>query len=132
KAGRGVSLPCGENDCGSRRFAAVIVCRYSRTGQLMASVFPNVSRPAAGSLLGRVLSGRGQQAPDDRLHAILTAIDDALQSGGSIDTMLGILEDSKRTLFEFLRAHFDSPVVAKALTLKVINICLAKQHFRTR
>jgi hypothetical protein len=79
----------------------------------MASVFPNVSRPEAGSLLGRLLTGRGQQAPDIRLHAILRAIDDALRIGGSIDTMLEVLEDSKRTLFEFLRTHCESPVAAK-------------------
>ena len=35
-------------------------------------------------------------------------------------------------VFDFFRAHCNSPVVAKALTLKAINICLAKQHFRAR
>ncbi len=41
------------------------------------------------------------------------------------------VEDSKRELYNRLLGHFPS-TVAKALTLKTLNICLAKYHFHAR
>jgi MoaA/NifB/PqqE/SkfB family radical SAM enzyme len=98
----------------------------------MASVFQDVTRPSAGRFLERVLTRAEHQAPEVRLHAVLAAIDDALRSGGPIDSAIDILEESKRAVFELLRPHCNSPAVAKALALKAINICRAKQHFHAR
>src|SRR4051812_45922385 len=42
------------------------------------------------------------------------------------------VEATKRALFGFLRGEFDDSVVAKALTVKVVNLLLAKRYFLAR
>ena len=56
-----------------------------------------------------------------RVHQILSGIED-----------LEAVEESKPALFHHLRKQLDSEVAAKAVTLKILNLCLAKIHFRAR
>jgi MoaA/NifB/PqqE/SkfB family radical SAM enzyme len=46
--------------------------------------------------------------------------------------MLETLDTAKPVLFERLRKHFEFPIEAKALTQKLLNLCLAKYHFLSR
>ncbi len=73
-----------------------------------------------------------RQAPDVRLGRMLSRIEDAIRGGTRLPAMLALLDDSRRAMFHCLRPQFDSPIVAKALTLKVLNLCLAKYHFLSR
>src|SRR5437016_283330 len=97
----------------------------------MASVISHLLRPDAADSSTRVAPDHTPSTDDARLYAILASIDDSLAQQRRVAELSDILEDSKRALFEFLRAHF-SPVTAKLLALKAINICLAKKHFRAR
>ncbi len=65
------------------------------------------------------------------LHAILAGIDCELLSSPRADAAIGILAKSKLELYACLRTRFPVPS-AQALTLKILNICLAKYHFRRR
>jgi MoaA/NifB/PqqE/SkfB family radical SAM enzyme len=67
-----------------------------------------------------------------RLCGILASVESKTQSRVSLNEMLDTLDASKLALFECLRRHFDSPLEAKALTQKILNLCLAKYHFRAR
>jgi MoaA/NifB/PqqE/SkfB family radical SAM enzyme len=61
----------------------------------------------------------------------LSRIDQELQHCQSADSAANILEKSKTDLYARLRARFDSPV-GQALTLKILNLCLARYHFQAR
>ena len=75
---------------------------------------------------------RPHSPSDVRLQKILENIAEHLQPCRPLDGVLRALDASKRALFSCLRDHFDSPLVAKALTLKIQNLCLAQYHFRAR
>ena len=62
---------------------------------------------------------------------ILSRINRELRHCQRADFAAIILEKSKRELYRGLRARFDS-VVGQALTLKILNLCLARYHFHTR
>src|SRR5260370_429821 len=66
-----------------------------------------------------------------RAHEILSVIDAAVRSRSPIEAVLEILDRSKHPLFDELRARFDS-IAAQALTLKILNLCLAKYDFLAR
>ena len=61
----------------------------------------------------------------------LSRIDQELRHCQRADSAASILEKSKTELYARLRARFDSPV-AQALTLKILNLCLARYHFHAR
>ena len=61
----------------------------------------------------------------------LSLIDRELRQCKRTDSAVSILDKSKPELFSRLRARFDSPV-AQALTLKILNLFLARHHFQTR
>ncbi len=63
--------------------------------------------------------------------AILSRIEGELRQCQRAGSAAGILERSKTDLYAHLRARFDSPV-AQALTLKILNLCLARYHFQAR
>jgi MoaA/NifB/PqqE/SkfB family radical SAM enzyme len=68
----------------------------------------------------------------DRLCGILSGVESKSRSRVPLDEMLETLDASKPALFESLRKQFQSPVEAKAVTQKLLNLCLAKYHFRAR
>ena len=87
------------------------------------------------TLFSRGVMGRGSEpaAPaPQRLFGILAPIEQAIQGRVPLGAMLELLDRSRRPLFECLRRPSESPVVAQALTLKILNLCLTKYHFFTR
>lgn len=62
---------------------------------------------------------------------ILSRIGGELRQCQRVDSAAGILERSKTDLYARLRARFEPPV-AQTLTLKILNLCLARYHFHAR
>jgi MoaA/NifB/PqqE/SkfB family radical SAM enzyme len=75
---------------------------------------------------------KSSPASSERLGAILSQIDERIQAQASLDEMLEILDRSKPKLFDCLHGAFASPVEAKAVALKILNLCLAKYHYTRR
>lgn len=67
-----------------------------------------------------------------RVHALLRYMQEALAGGASATARIAVLEDAKRALFAVLRPHCASDVIAKALALKAINICVARGEYAAR
>jgi MoaA/NifB/PqqE/SkfB family radical SAM enzyme len=68
---------------------------------------------------------------DARVYEILASIEEIFRTRQSAVSVVGALDDCRRPLFECLAGRLD-PVLAKAVTLKVLNLCLAKYHYRSR
>lgn len=64
-------------------------------------------------------------------YAALRALDDSLQGLSRSDDAITLLQSAKVPLFELLRHRFDE-TAAQALTLKTLNILLAKYQFNAR
>jgi MoaA/NifB/PqqE/SkfB family radical SAM enzyme len=62
---------------------------------------------------------------------VLSKLDEELQGCRGAGAAVGVLERSKADLYSRLRTRFAAPP-AQALTLKILNIYLARHHFRTR
>jgi MoaA/NifB/PqqE/SkfB family radical SAM enzyme len=80
-------------------------------------------------LFYRMISARwhaGQTA-----YPILSKIDRVLERCSSPHRAAGLVEESKSELYTRLSARFASPL-AQALTLKTLNLCLARYHLRNR
>jgi sulfatase maturation enzyme AslB (radical SAM superfamily) len=87
------------------------------------------------NMLGRSWSGLTSilEGPaGNRLYNALARIEEAVRGPSQLTTVLLALEASKPEICDSLLRHTDSPVVAKAVTLKVLNLCLAKYHFFAR
>jgi MoaA/NifB/PqqE/SkfB family radical SAM enzyme len=74
----------------------------------------------------------GKEAPGQRLAQILSRVEETFREPGTPDSVVKALDASRWELFCCLRPHYDSSIVAKALTLKILNLCLAKYHFLAR
>ena len=66
------------------------------------------------------------------MHPILAAIDEAIDHRLPVEPFFEILDRSKLLLFNRLHGHFNSSTVSKAVTIKLLNLCLAKYHLRMR
>src|SRR5215471_9561876 len=66
-----------------------------------------------------------------RLSAILSRIEACTERGNLAD-VLETLDSCKPAMFERLRNHFGSDLLAKAVTQKILNVCLAMYHFTRR
>ena len=66
------------------------------------------------------------------LYDILLSIETKVQKCEPVEAVLQIIDASKQPLFACLRDPSVSPTVTKALTLKVLNLLLAKYHLRAR
>lgn len=64
-------------------------------------------------------------------YPVLSKIEQELETCRPPASVAGILEKSKTELYGCLEAHFTSPV-AQALTLKILNLFLARHHFHAR
>ena len=69
---------------------------------------------------------------ETRLYEILSGLETKTRNRASLDEMLEALDHAKPAMFECLRKHFEFPIEAKALTQKILNLCLAKYHYRSR
>jgi MoaA/NifB/PqqE/SkfB family radical SAM enzyme len=72
------------------------------------------------------------QSNHSPVHRKLFRLSEAIQYGVSPRAFLELLETAKLPLCESLTDSLNSPTAAKALTLKVLNLCLARYHFRSR
>jgi MoaA/NifB/PqqE/SkfB family radical SAM enzyme len=69
---------------------------------------------------------------DVRLHGMLAPIEAEIRKRAGLEALLPILEGAKHSIFECLREGLHSSVAAQAVTLKILNLCLAKYHFLAR
>jgi len=65
------------------------------------------------------------------LSRLLADIDSEIAARRNIEPLLHLLDQTRRPLYESLANRFD-PVAAKALTVKILNLCLGKYHFLAR
>ena len=71
-------------------------------------------------------------SPGTRLSAILSPLDGRIRERCAAPELLQALDAAKRPVAECLLEHFGSSRVAQAVTLKVLNLLLAKYHFEAR
>src|SRR5579863_156033 len=62
----------------------------------------------------------------------LTALAEIIAASPGIRPVLESVDRHKISMYNFLQRRVPSPVAAKALTLKVLNLCVARYHFRAR
>jgi MoaA/NifB/PqqE/SkfB family radical SAM enzyme len=62
----------------------------------------------------------------------LAAILSPIHAETSLPALLALLDRSRDPIDRFFRDRLDSPVAARALTVKVLNLCLARYHFLAR
>jgi MoaA/NifB/PqqE/SkfB family radical SAM enzyme len=63
------------------------------------------------------------------LHGILASLEAGIRHTG---TAARHMDEAQTAMFEIFLERFDSPVVAKVMTLKVLNLWLAKHHLQAR
>jgi len=65
------------------------------------------------------------------LHEYLAAMEAGMREHGAT-AAVRLMDQTQAVIFEYFRERLDSPVVAKAVTLKVLNLWLARHHKRAR
>jgi MoaA/NifB/PqqE/SkfB family radical SAM enzyme len=65
------------------------------------------------------------------IHNLLSAIDEKIRGRESLEEVVSSLDAARQPLWNYLRRG-ESPVAAKALTLKILNLLLAKCEFLER
>lgn len=63
---------------------------------------------------------------------MLSPIDELIGQRTSGKPLLELLDRSRDPIAGFFQDHLNSPVAARALTVKVLNLCLARYHFLAR
>jgi MoaA/NifB/PqqE/SkfB family radical SAM enzyme len=63
---------------------------------------------------------------------LVSRLDDSLQAGSPVLDALTVVDAAREPLLKHLEGHLNSPAGAKALTLKILNLFLAKYHFQAR
>ena len=84
------------------------------------------------SLACRVLRHLGVRPNSARIEEILSAVDQEILIPGNVKVVVQALDASRNALFRCFRNHYGSAVIAKLLTLKVLNLCMTKHHFLSR
>jgi pyruvate-formate lyase-activating enzyme len=90
---------------------------------------PRLSHAASG-LPGKLARVMGR-LPSIRVHRILQRISEPIQARAPVAAVLESLEAAKPELYSCLHDVFEH-TVAQALTLKILNLCLAKYHLQAR
>ena len=78
------------------------------------------------------LPGRPLGPAASHLSRILLTLDGTIIQQGGLEPLLRALDESKDQLADHFSNRLGSELVAKALTLKVLNLLLAKYHFLAR
>ena len=82
------------------------------------------------SIVSSPLSVVTAQSP---LRAILTALEDGLRERGRVPGELArTMDRAQASIFEILRESLGSSIAAQAMTLKVLNVWLARHHLAAR
>jgi MoaA/NifB/PqqE/SkfB family radical SAM enzyme len=103
-----------------------------RASGLPPSLLDRVTPYLAPALLQRWIGRFAPPAIDVRIQRILSSIDTSAEAGDGLGAVAVSLEASKAGLYTCFLEFFDSVAVAQALTIKVMNLCLAKHQFRAR
>jgi MoaA/NifB/PqqE/SkfB family radical SAM enzyme len=82
-------------------------------------------------ILRRLIRSRSQRAAEG-IHDLMAAIDEKVRGRESIEEVVSSLDAARDPLWSYLHRELGSPVAAKALTLKILNLLLAKRHFLAR
>src|SRR5262245_46242241 len=69
---------------------------------------------------------------DVRVQGILQRLEEAIHERVALAAFLKLLDSSQPRLFHALAEQIAPVVAAKSLTLKILNLCLAKYHFLAR
>jgi MoaA/NifB/PqqE/SkfB family radical SAM enzyme len=81
-------------------------------------------------MLRRLFRGRSRRTAAG-IHNLISAIDEKIRGRKSIEELVSSLDAAREPLWNYLRRH-ESPIRAKALTLKLLNLLLAKREFLER
>ena len=96
---------------------------------------PAASYPDRAAYLKRKVENRFKRHflshPDPQLYAILATIDEKITPATVLEDILLALDQAKEKLYTSLQ-NKTAPLVAKSLTIKILNLCLSKYHFVTR
>jgi hypothetical protein len=84
------------------------------------------------ALANRVLRHFAPRTISARIEEILSAIDQEVVKQRNVQAVLRSMDASRNALFRCFHNHYGSAVIAKLLTLKVLNLCLTKHHFLSR
>ena len=104
---------------------------------LSCRCFPTIQVYKAGELddnmqiLRRLIRSRSQRTAEG-IHALISAIDKKVRGRESMEDLVSSLDAARGPLLGYLRLALRSPTAAKALTLKVLNLLLAKREFLGR
>lgn len=72
-------------------------------------------------------------AGNTTLHCVLSTLETAVRETAHEHGSAGRhMDEAQAAIFDVFRDRFESPVVAKAMTLKVLNLWLARQHLQAR
>ena len=83
-------------------------------------------------LLRRIIRNRGRQGAIAGIHELISAIDQKVRGQESIEELVSCLDAARQPLWGYFRRGPRSPLAAKALTLKVLNLMLAKRELLAR
>jgi MoaA/NifB/PqqE/SkfB family radical SAM enzyme len=83
-------------------------------------------------LLRRIIRNRGRQGAIAGIHELISAIDQKVRGQKSIEELVSCLDAARQPLWGYFRRGPRSPLAAKALTLKVLNLMLAKRELLAR
>ncbi len=90
-------------------------------------------KPVVAGNLRRLLSTSARLGIGSTpLYGILSGIESKIRSRVSLEEMLAVLDASKPMVFQNLRQYFKGSIEAQALTIKILNLCLASYHFLSR
>ena len=85
---------------------------------------------SATNLTTSASNPRPSGVADAPLYAILTTLEAEIRRPGT--SAARHMDAAQAATFELFRERFDSPVIAKALALKLLNLWLAKHHMQAR
>jgi MoaA/NifB/PqqE/SkfB family radical SAM enzyme len=89
--------------------------------------------PAFGHGVRRLLSTSARLGiGSTRLYGLLSDVESKIRDRVCLEEMLEVLDASKPRVFQILRKHFKDSIEAQALTIKILNLCLANYHFLSR
>ena len=74
----------------------------------------------------------GEKSATADVYDLISAIDKKVRGQESIEEIVACLDAARLPLSGYFGRHLESSVAAKVLTLKVLNLLLAKHHLLTR
>jgi len=83
-------------------------------------------------ILRRLFPNRGQKESAAGVYGLISAIDQKVRGRESIQDLAACLDAARVPLFALFCRPLGSSLAAKALTLKILNVLLAKYHLLTR